>query len=41
MRTWDMNKAYSESDDSGDTLAERYVSFKTKIYCLIVQASLI
>ena len=35
---------YSESDDSGDALAERYSSFKTKAYChfcVIVQASLI
>ena len=34
----------SESDDSGDALPERYISFKTKTYChfcLIVQASLI
>ena len=32
----------SESDDSGDALAERYISFKTKTYCyfcLIVQPS--
>ena len=34
----------SESDDSGDALAERYISFKTKTnchFCLIVHASLI
>ena len=32
-----------ENDDSGDALAERHVSFKTKTYChfcIIVQASL-
>ena len=32
------------SDDSGDALTERYISFKTKTcchFCLIVQASLI
>ena len=23
----------SESDDSGDALAERYISFKTQTYC--------
>ena len=41
MQTEQVN---SESDDSGDALAERYISFKTKTYChscLIVQASLI
>ena len=41
MRTEQVN---SESDDSGDALAEKNVSFKTKTYChfcLIVQASLI
>ena len=40
MQTEQIN---SESDDSGDALAERYISFKTKTYChfcLIVQASL-
>ena len=34
----------SESDGSGDALAESYISFKTTTYChfcLIVQASLI
>ena len=39
-----MQTVNSESDDSGDALAERYISFKTKTYChfsLIVQASLI
>ena len=33
----------SESDDSGDDLAERYILFKTKTYChfwLTVQVSL-
>ena len=32
------------SDDSGDALAERYISFKTKTYChfcLVAQALLI
>ena len=41
MQTEQVN---SESDDSGDALAERYISFKTKTYChfsLIVKASLI
>ena len=41
MQTEQVN---SESDDSGDALAERHISFKTKTYCrfcLIVQASLI
>ena len=41
MQTEQVN---SESDDSGDALAERYISFKTKTYyhfCLILQASLI
>ena len=40
MQTEQVN---SENDDSGDALAERYISFKTKTYCqfcLIVQASL-
>ena len=34
----------SESDDSDDAWAERYISFKTKTYChfwFILQASLI
>ena len=41
MQTEQVN---SESDDSGDALAERYISFKTKTYChfcLIMQALLI
>ena len=41
MQTEQVN---SESDDSGDALAERYSSFKTKTYChfcFIVQAPLI
>ena len=41
MQTEQVN---SESDDSGDALSERYISFQTKTYChfcLIVQASLI
>ena len=41
MQTEQIN---SESDDSGDALAERYNLFETKTYChfcLIVQASLI
>ena len=40
MQTEQIN---SESDDCGDALAERYISFKTKNYChfcLIVQVSL-
>ena len=35
--------SHSEGDDSGDALAERYISFKTKTYCnfcLVVQDSL-
>ena len=38
------NSLLKVSDDSGDALVERYISFKTKTYChfcLIVQASLI
>ena len=41
MQTEQVN---SESDDSGDALAERSISFKTKTFrhfCLIVQVSLI
>ena len=41
MQTEEVN---SENDDSGDALAERYISFKIKTYChfcLILQASLI
>ena len=41
MQTEQVN---SESDGSGDALAERYISFKTTAYChfcLTVQASLI
>ena len=41
MQTEQVN---SENDDSGNALAERYISFKTKTFCyvcLIVQASLI
>ena len=41
MQTEQVN---SDSNYSGDALAERYISFKTKTYCqfcLIVQASLI
>ena len=38
MQTEQVN---SESDDSDDSLAERYISFKSKTYCLIVQASLV
>ena len=37
-----LNANNSESDDSGDAQAERYISFKTKTYChfyFIVQAS--
>ena len=42
MQTEQVNR--EKSDDAGDALAERYISFKTKTschFCLIVQASLI
>ena len=41
MQTEEVN---CESDDSGDALTERYISFKTKTYCnfcLILHDSLI